>query len=74
MRYYINGNQVTSTQAKQIAERRYIAMGGDLAEFEAVWEGRDCEFSGEEKRELLNEWSGYTLEILTDEEDEEQPD
>ena len=74
MRYYINGKQVTTTQAKAIAEDGYLSQGGDPAEFEAVWEGRDCEFSGEEKRELLNEWSGYTLEILTDEEDEDLDD
>ena len=70
MRYYINGKQVNATQARNCAEAGYIGQGGDPAEFAAVWELRDCEFSGEEQRELLNEWSGYTLEILTDEEDD----
>lgn len=70
MRYYLNGKQVTSTQAREYVREAYESQGGDTAEFDAVWEMRDCEFSGEEKRELLNEWSGYVLEILTDEEDE----
>ena len=70
MRYYINGKAVSSTQAKACAEEGYIGQGGDPAEFAAVWELRDHEINGEQSRELLNEWSGYTLEILTDEEEE----
>lgn len=70
MRYYINGKQVNSHEAKMAAWNPYYRQGGEAEEFNAVWELRDCEFSGEEKRELLNEWSGYTLEVFTDEEDE----
>lgn len=74
MRYYINGKQATSTQAREAIRSNYYGQGGCLDEFEAVWEGRDCEFSGEEKRELLNEWSGYIVEVFTDEEEENLDD
>ena len=74
MRYYINGTPVTESQARHLTRNAYISQGGDPAEFAAVWGSHDCEFSGEEKRELLSEWSGYTLEILTEEEDSECDD
>lgn len=70
MRYFIDGEQVSSTKAKACAKNGYLSQGGDPEEFAAVWELQDCEFSGEEQRELLAEWSGYRLEILTDDEDD----
>jgi hypothetical protein len=70
MRYYINGKKVNSQQAKDCIQRAYLMQGGDPLEFDAVWEGRDCEFAGEEMRDQLNAWSGYVVEIFTDEEDE----
>ncbi len=74
MRYYINGHKVSSNQAKQTAYDGYVNQGGDPEEFASVWGSHDCEFSGEEKRELINEWSSYVVEIMTEEQDQECED
>ena len=66
MRYYQNGKPVTSTQAKAYTKQAYLSQGGWGDDFELVWDLRDQE----EARETLNEWSGYVIEFITDEEDE----
>lgn len=68
MRYYHNGKQVSSSQAKEIALKGYYEQGYCCpVEFSDVWEGIHNE---EEHRDTVFNWSGYTLEIFTDEEDE----
>ena len=74
MLYFINGHKVSSKQAFTLTRDSFLSQGGDPAEFYAVWNSHDCEYTGDEKRELLNEWSGYVVEIMTEEQEAECED
>lgn len=62
-KYFHNGREESLTKAKEICLSGFWQQGySDLEEFEAIWRMAHKE-SGEEQRDMLFEWSGYTLEM-----------
>lgn len=63
IKYFHNGKEVSKQEARQICLTGYWTKGyADMAEFNGVWLSAQNP-NGEEQRDNLFDWSGYTLEI-----------
>ena len=63
MQYIHNGKPISKELALDICFGGYMLNGySDPEEFEAVWQAAHKE-EGEEQRDMLFEWSNYTLEM-----------
>lgn len=68
MQYFMNGKKINSAEAKMVALKGYYAKGYACPEdFNLTW---DCRFDSEESRDMIFDWSGYSLEIFTEEQAE----
>lgn len=63
MKYYDSGVEITERAAQELCLNGYFLKGySDLEEFLSVWSSAHKE-TGEEQRDMLFEWSNYSLEL-----------
>lgn len=62
MQFFINGNAVSESQARNAVNARAMAMGCAPEDINHAWLNAD---RSEEARDMLAELSDYTLEIIT---------
>lgn len=63
IKYFHNGREIGPASARQVCLTGYWTKGyADMAEFNETWLAAQKE-NGEEQRDTLFDWSGYTLEI-----------
>jgi hypothetical protein len=68
VKYYLNGKQVSSSVARSVVLQAFHNAGHvDRDEFDAVW---NAAHSREECRDTVFEWSGYTVEMVPQDEDD----